>query len=310
MRLCSHPEYFYKDFPGYPAFFGRVKKDYYPTWQEASAASIRLGITKVEEYKELWKKDKRLPANPNLMYDDFPGFEAFLGREKKNLYPTWQEASKAVIILGIKTTGQYKKLHHRDSRLPVSPSMVYKDFPGYTVFLGRSKKNYYPTWQEASKAAIALGAKTKRQYQNVYKQDPLLPSTPSTHYKDHPGETIFFQGEVKMYYPTWQESSEATLLLGITNSRDYKKKYKQDPLLASNPNTYYKDYPGDTIFFGRSKKNYYPTWQEAGEAAVKLGIQNQAQYKRSYRNDLRLCSHPESFYKDFPGWSDFVKPKL
>lgn len=74
----------------------------------------------------------------------------------KNLYPTWQEASRAAAVLGIKTATEYKDRRKENLRLPAAPDAYYADFPGYKKFLARR----YATWQEASLAAFGLGIQT------------------------------------------------------------------------------------------------------------------------------------------------------
>jgi superfamily II DNA or RNA helicase len=69
----------------------------------------------------------------------------------------------------------------------------------------------------------------------------------------------------------------------------------------------------DTLNLIRAlEKGYYPTWQEASEAAIALGIRGSNDYliKRKYLKDLRLPGSPDSFYTDFPGWPTFLKYKM
>lgn len=43
-------------------------------------------------------------------------------------------------------------------------------------------RDFYPTWEEASKAARALGIKSAVEYAMRYKEDPRLPSAPGLKY--------------------------------------------------------------------------------------------------------------------------------
>jgi hypothetical protein len=87
-RLPSDPNKFFSDWPvgGWVVFFGKKPwgwLGYYPTWQEASAATQKLGIkTGVAEYKSLYKMDDRLPSGPNKFYSDYPGIDVFLGKKE------------------------------------------------------------------------------------------------------------------------------------------------------------------------------------------------------------------------------------
>jgi superfamily II DNA or RNA helicase/uncharacterized SAM-binding protein YcdF (DUF218 family) len=305
-RLPSGPNIVYQDFPGYTVFLGGEAKDFYSTWQEASKAAIALGIKSLRDYKSNYKSDPKLPSNPNFVYQDFPGYIVFLGGEAKDFYSTWQEASKAAIALGIKSLRDYQNNYKSDPKLPGNLDSVYQDFPGYTVFLGGEAKDFYSTWQEASKAAIALGIKSLLDYKSNYRSDPKLPSNPNTIYQDFPGYIVFLGGELKDFYSTWQEASKAAIALGIKSMLDYKSNYRSDPKLPSNPNAVYQDFPGYIVFLGGELKDFYSTWQEASKAAIALGIKSMLDYKSNYKSDPKLPSSPDSVYQDFPGGPIFL----
>jgi superfamily II DNA or RNA helicase len=166
-------------------------------------------------------------------------------------YPTWQEAGEVASKLGITTSMDYQDGGYlRDQRLPPSPSYTYSDFPGWKEFLNTCK---YRTWREASVAAIRIGIKSSSDYYvgKSYKGDLRLPSNITEFYKDFPGWDIFLGKEG--FYKTWQEARDAARNLGIDNVTTYwvEKRYKKDPKLPSNPDVYYKDFPGWKIFLGK-----------------------------------------------------------
>lgn len=134
--------------------------------------------------------------------------------------------------------------------------------------LDHCQSNFYPTWQEASRAAIALGITRHVDYISGYRRDPRLPSTPETIYPDFPGVKIFLG---TTYYPTWQEASVKAIELKIKSFQEYTRRYKEDPRLHSSPYKFYKDFPGFSRFLGkerRSRKDFYPTWQEDRKSVV------------------------------------------
>ncbi len=230
----------------------RIDVDFYPTWQEASKAAIKLGIKTSVEYLKRYKEDPRLPNNLHTFYSGFPGIAIFLRLGIERFYPTWQEASRAAIKLRIKTSKDYQKKYRKDSKLPADPSRVYSDFPGYRVFLGGQKKDFYKTWQRASKAAVSLGIKTSTEYVKEHVIDPKLPSNPNHVYPDFPGYRVFLGGQKKDFYKTWQRASKAAVSLGIKNGEDYvtRKGYKKDPKLPHTPQKVYSDFPGFKVFLG------------------------------------------------------------
>ncbi|MBI1961275.1 MAG: DEAD/DEAH box helicase family protein [Candidatus Sungbacteria bacterium] len=305
-RLPQNPYQSYPDFPGFRIFLGREVPTKYPTWQEASRVAIAAGIKSSFEYQKRYRSvDTRLPSSPQTYYKDFPGWYSFLGKEKPTFYPTWQEASKAAVAVGIKTSTEYgARRKYVDARLPCAPYMHYKDFPGWEIFLRTSK---YPTWQEASRVAVAAGIKSRPEYQKRYRSiDTRLPAVPRQRYPDFPGWDIFLKRVGK--YPTWQEASRVAVAAGIKSGSEYQKRYRSvDTRLPSDPRCY-KDFPGWDIFLKKVGK--YPTWQEASRVAVAAGISSTPEYTRRYRAvDVRLPSNPCDHYADFPDWYIFFGKK-
>lgn len=166
----------------------RVESWFYSTWQEASVAAQELGLKTSMQYKEECTKDPKLPTNPNAFYPDFPDWFEFLGKERRKLYETWQEASSSAQKLGIKSQTEYYERYREDPLLHSGPHRIYSNFPGYREFLGLG---FYPTWQEASMAAQKLKISNKRDYEKRYKLDPRLTVNVRTRYSDFPGWAVF-----------------------------------------------------------------------------------------------------------------------
>ena len=274
-----------------------IREGYYKNWQEASKAAIALKIRSSTEYFLKYRFDSKLPSDPDY-YLDFPGFKVFLGTLK---YPTWQEASEAAIALGIKNQAEYFKKYKLDPRLKINLNRIYPDFPGYEVFLGTGN---YKTWQEASKAAIALNIKDVNGYREKHKLDPKLPSNPNVSYPDFPGIIIFLGGEISdKKYSTWQEASKKAVAMGIKSKEEYNQKYKRNSFLPTYPHEFYPNFPGYEVFLSAAK---YPTWQEASEAAIALGIISEREYTKKHKLDTKLPGKLETYYKDFPGYNIFL----
>jgi hypothetical protein len=262
-RLPSNPDHVYsEDWTGFGTwygFLGNEIKDLYPTIQEASKAAIALDLNSQEQYHAGYKQNKRLPANPDQVYNadwlDFGTWYGFLGKEIKDLYLTIQEASKAAIALGLNSQQKYLAGYKQDKRLPANPNQVYSvDWTGFGKiygFLGIEKKDLYPTIQEASKAAIALGLNSQQKYLAGYKQDKRLPGNPRKKYiADWTGFGRwhgFLGKEKKDLYPTIQEASKAAIALGLNTQAKYFAGYKQDERLPTNPK---KVYSTDWLDFG------------------------------------------------------------
>jgi len=230
---------------------------------------------------------------------------------EREFYPTWQEASIAARQLGLKTQLEYGQGYREDPKLPRHPDRTYVTWPSWSMFLrGESKIDPYATWQEAAKAARRLGITNQKSYGKLRKQDSRLPSSPYV-YKDFPGLDIFLRGKKKeKFYPSWEMASKASKRLGFETAQEYRTNHKSDPCLPSTPEAVYLDFPGWLMFLrGITKKKYYHSWQKAGRAALRLGMNSQLQYHKRYKEDPFLPSNPSRHYQDFPNWPKFFGRK-
>src|SRR6185369_4009523 len=185
-KLPSQPSSVYPDFPSWGTFLStgrRYKSGVYETWQEAGESVVRLGIKDRNEYRSRYKEDSRLPSNPYEAWDDFPGWAKFSGSTEK-YYKTWQLASKVAQRLGITSSTAYPLKRKKDKLLPGKPAEVYKTFPGWEKFLGKTVP--YKSIAEMSRAAIRLGIKGTKHYQRLRLKDPRLPCWPNRR-SDFPG---------------------------------------------------------------------------------------------------------------------------
>jgi hypothetical protein len=281
------------------------------SYLEASELVSRLGFATYKEYCLRYKEYPGLPSNPKRTYgEEYLGFEAY----KNNIYPTYGEASNAVIRLGIDSGSQYRKRYIEDPRLPEFPDLVYGDmFKGMQSFTGKTEQPFYPTMREASDAVIKLGCKTPGEYAIRHKEDSLLPSSPSLFYADEWHGWPYFlkirkhiNGKGK--YGSYDEFVAAVRQLGITSILEYKARYKEDARLPSTPeNIYLTEWKGWRLVL-IAKPKQYSSWREAREAVLKYRFGYKSEYEGGCFVDERLPKYPAVKYKDFPGWRDFLMP--
>jgi len=310
-RLPSHPDEYYegKGWIDWSNFFGRESPNPYSTYEEAKQAVRNLNITQSEDYQKRYKEDPRLPSDPSIFYRgkgwiDWPNF---FGKESPNPYSTYEEAKQAVRNLGINTVTVYKNRYKEDPRLPSDPSIFYegKGWIDWYSFFGKESPNPYSTYEEAKQAVHNLRITTQKDYNKRYKEDPRLHSNPSGFYKGKGWvDGLNFFGKISPnFYQTYAEAKQAVKGLGITAQGDYRKRHKEDPRLPSHPFEFYegKGWTDWYNFFGKESPNFYPTYEEAKQAVQRLGITNQGEYQKRYKEDPRLPSTPSEFYKD-KGW--------
>ncbi len=233
-------------------------------------------------------------------------------------YPTWQEAQKSAIRLGLNSQRSYYNGYRVDPRLPSSPEQIYPDFPGYTIFLGKRPRKVYSTWQKAGAVARKLGIRGAEQYKKEWNRDGGLPSNPNVTYPDFPGYPIFLGKTVQSFYSTWPQATKAILALGINTQQEYYQMYKKDPRLPSNPKYFYQDFPGWSKYLRGKKerkspawKEFYPSLHKCQSAVKKLGIRTVAEYIERRKEDPMLPSASQlvRLFRNFPGWIKFLGKK-
>ena len=286
----------------------------------------RLNILTIAEYKERFHEDSRLPSNPchayPLEWKNNGKWKGLLGLHSKCLYSTWDEASAAAIALEIKTSTQYFKNYKKNSSLPSSPNKIYSDVweknGSWKGFLD-NKSIIYSSFELAAKAAQKLKIATQPEYTRKYKEDSKLPSNPRKLYSDSwdksGGWDSFLNRDIKSYYATWKEASNATIKLGISSAESYRSNYKQDKKLPSLPNeTYEREWKNNKRwigFLGKSNPNPYNSWKEASIASINLNLKSGNEYRRNYRNDPHLPYFPERVYskewESMGGWEGFLE---
>ena len=164
------------------------KSKFYGTIQEASQAAVSIGISTVAEYRERYKEDAQLPSNPRETYSkDWVAFGMFLGFLGNTHYP-FESFLAIVQSKKLSSKWAFTQYAKTDRRIPPNPAITYKgeweEHGGWEAIIFRVQSRFYVTWQEASQAARALGIITQVEYQERYKEDPKLPSNPSSQYAD------------------------------------------------------------------------------------------------------------------------------
>ncbi len=239
-KLPLHPEKKYKEFwKGWNFFLGKEEVKRYSSVNEAIQAVAKLGIRTQTEYVKRYKEDRKLPSCPRKIYsDEWVSWFVFLKKERPKYYSTLTEASDIARSLDIKTGREYKARFKEDPKLHHSPHEFYvQEWTTWWDFLDTRIKKYR-TLKKASKAAVKLGIKSAREYDNRYKEDPLLPASPEDFFS---GEWTSFLDFLKIIYkyPLLSKASKVAIDLGITTRAEYRKRYREDPFLHGFPEKKY-----------------------------------------------------------------------
>ncbi|MGU1101189.1 VPA1269 family protein [Pseudomonas aeruginosa] len=192
-KLPSSPSYVYsgRGWVDWYDYLGLVRRRYYDSLSKTKLAVAHLGIVSVEDYRKRYREDPYLPATPDILYADagWISWNDLLGREVVEFYVSYYEAQKAAQRLNLgggRGRDAYLRCYRDDPKLPSCPHKVYenKGWVGWPEFLGGVRRDIYQSYVEARTATRSLGIKTSFDYKLRYREDPRLPATPYTVYRD------------------------------------------------------------------------------------------------------------------------------
>ncbi|MCJ2378777.1 integrase [Vibrio sp. ZSDZ34] len=280
-------------------FWGKTKPTYYSTLSEAKKASLNIGITSRTDYRKRYRKDPRLPASPDVIYENWKGWYSFLNKPKPTKYETIDEAIAATARLGIKTQMDYFKYYKEDPLLPSEPS-AYKGWVDWYTYLGKTKKILYKTLAEASDASRNLGITNSTQYYAKYKADPKLPTIPPRSYKDEWKSWALFL--LPQNITSLEDFKVVCQKARILNSVDYRKKRADFPQLPSKPEKSIADWTNwyDALDIVRPYQ-----YVDLLSIIRKNQITSLSEYTklRAISKDPRIPAKPEEHYQG-KGWTN------
>ncbi|MGE8303342.1 MAG: VPA1269 family protein [Pseudomonas kermanshahensis] len=283
---------------------GKIK-NFYPTFEEAREACIRLKITTVADYKKRRTEDPRLPSAPHEYYpEEWRGHLHFIGQAEPETH-TFEDAKCAVLKLGITSSAEYTKLYKRDFRLPSRPDQVYiSDWKGWIDFLDKEQK--YSDYYEARAIARSYHFRTASDYRDTCLEiEPRFYAAPQLAYKEWNGWNDYL-GLGKEALLKYEDARDLVRNAGITTRAAYIKLRADNPRLPAGPeSTYKKMWHGWLHFLGLARKPY-EHYHEAQAAVRALGIATKDEYHACFSEDTRLPQSPDKKYPDWKDWEDFL----
>lgn len=305
-RLPRMPQITWKEeWIDWPTFLGQ-RIDPYPTYEQAQAAAKVLDVLDEQEYRKDYLLDPRLPKHPYRLYEqDWKGWDHYLARGEK--YGTLAEASAAARALGFSTQAHYEAGRHLDIMLPRRPETTYKDeWASWNAFYGRA--GYYPNFEDARKAARAIGFRSSSDYVRRAKtQDAMLHEDPENTYETWTGWDDYLGLNSTQNYLPYEDAVKFVRENNVSSQPQYIKLRKKYKALPADPSRAYRDDWIDWLTFLTHVVRPYETYQEAKQAVLALGIASEKEYHSLYLNDPKLPKHPYHFYeKQWADWEDFL----
>lgn len=227
-RLRAYPSKLYDEWESMAVFLGQTTRLIYPTLAQAQSAVRNLGFTSAIEYYEGYKQDAGLPAKPGTYYPNWAGWKKFLLPDE---YLSLNDVKRAVKIIDIKNSKQYREVYKRFPPLPAHPERVFSADWIDWYDLCDIPRHY--SYEEASCIVQAAGIKTQADYLQyaVSTADPRLPKSPDDVYKFEWKNWYKFLGKVEPFGVEFIDDSHKEWARSITL---FMKKARGGPSKEAN----------------------------------------------------------------------------
>ena len=153
------------------------------------ARSLKFKSTKEwQNYRMSGKRPNDIPSNPYQVYKNngWKGWADFLGtgnlnaQQKHEQYYSYDDASKYVRKLGIKTSTEFTKWTDRPMFIPSSPWATYKkEWVDWNEFLGTHKRGTHRSFIEAREFAQSLNLKYNSDWFRLHKEGKIPEDIPA-----------------------------------------------------------------------------------------------------------------------------------
>jgi superfamily II DNA or RNA helicase len=254
-KIPRRPDLYYDEFTNWKHWLGNAenRRNKWKAFAEARQYVHSLKLKNEFDWRQLVKSGNLpsdIPKSPSNIYIEWQGMGDWLGTgnvaAKNKEFLTFEEAKRIVQNFKIKTQKELKQFILSDNcpmGFPSNPTATYKDkWNGIGDFLGTNSiapqhRKFY-SFQEARAVVMKNKIKSKEEYYELKKRDPMLPNSPKTKYNEFSNWYHFLGKEQKDFY-TLVVLKAILKEKGIKTQKAYKNYLKIDHRAPSNPNSHY-----------------------------------------------------------------------
>ena len=328
--LPSNPnKYYEKEWVSWEEFFGKPP---IASYEELKKFVKDQGVKTSRGYQLLRRKKgvingRRIPSNPYISYDEWEGWNEFLGKKSSPPFASYEELKKIARDQGIKSAKDYHLFRTENKgvfngwRMPSEPHKKYKEWTNWNKFL---EKRSMASYEELKEMVRSQGITSSGKYDSWRKKNKgvlngwNLPSNPNTYYEEEWTSWGEFLG--KKPIAPYEELKKFVRDQGVKTSRGYlflREKNKgviNGWRMPSEPKTHYGEWKNWNEFLGNHPLPLAP-YEELKKILIDQGIKKSEEYF-SWReknggviNGQRIPSEPHKKYKEWMSWGVFLGKK-
>jgi hypothetical protein len=314
LNIPMDPRSSYEEFVSVSDWLGCKEKKDYLSYNEAKQILHTCGLRTKKEYVfHISNQNLALPVMASQYYrrrGEWLSWGDYLGystgkREFFGDYLPYDEAIKKVKTLNLSSNKQWKDLWESDPSyhdIPKCPDSVYEEWRGWEHFLG--KETYVP-FNEARTFVRGLTLTTRKEWYEYYCSGKMegirIPRNPERVYLSEWNGWQDFLG-----YNSFFTYDEAKIVIQKHGIKSLKELIDvKIPRMPIRPHSYYKNRGWISL---EDFLNIKPIgYQEASKIVQSIGISSEPDYRKNYKKDSRLPSHPsEKFCSEWKGWDSFL----
>jgi hypothetical protein len=222
------------------------------TFKEFKAWCRKKGFKTEKDFKGC-KRPWDIPSNPNLVYEEWPGWKEVLGTTRK--YMTFEEAVEYIRGIGLRgymEWVEWSKSGVRPESMPTNPWMAYrKEWRGWKYFLGTE----YVGYREASRYAGETIARLQRHWTKVGNRELDIerpPNVPLAIRYKYPKQWRGIRKFLKAGPMPLEQLHEIVLSHGLKRAEDYIAFHRENKVKGMRSQGYL------STVYGRK----YPGWKK------------------------------------------------
>ena len=348
--IPSQPDQVYKnagwlnwgDFLGTGRIADQLKKDFYPSYEEAKSYIHKQKLNSNKEWREYVKSDlipDFIPKTPEKIYvNDWKSWSDWLGTNNlssnSRIYLDFDKSHKYALSLKLPNrSAWYKEAKNFPKNIPYNPFRVYKNkgWISWAHWLNATPKTEYLNYENSKKIIQNFKIKSRSEF-NVFKhtgkKPDNIPKSPDIVYRNKGwkgwGQWLGtgYIHHSKKNYLSYEEAKNFVHKLKLRSRLEWQNFYRNNDLPSNIPKSPHKTYKnkgyismGDWLGSGyvhHTKINFL-SYNEAKELIKTFNLQF-----KNVKHEWRLfCknkkpdnipSNPENYYggKGWISWKDFL----
>lgn len=240
--------------------------------------------------------------------------------QKKKANLTYDESYNIVSKLNFRNTKEFRKwVKNNGFGVPYNPDIFYKNkgWINYKTFFNRTyNRKKFLSYSECCDIVRNNGIKSHLDFIKWVKDKDNITSAPDITFKSEWKSWYDFFGIRDTNYLSYNDAIKYLKNFNLVGIDDFRKKWNTMNRIPYNPEAFYKEWKSWYLFLSSKitshkeiKLNKYK-YNDCKNLIISNNIKNITHYKKYAKMNKKCPSNPETFYKEWKSWSDFLNKRI